>query len=133
MQEKLNNQRTLVGQHLFKLIDVLKTLFPHGLWREVMHAHNQQIFIMRAVEDAKHALLRCGFMNAPEIIVAQLLFGRILETGDVAAGGIDAAEDMVDRAILAARIHGLNNDEQRKAAIDVKLLLKLPQLFEVVL
>ena len=51
-------------------------------------------------------------MDAPQIVVGQLLFCRSLEGGHLHALGVDSPEYSADGAVLAAGIHGLEDDEQ---------------------
>ena len=79
----------------------------------LVDAHDEHVFVMRAVEDADLAAARRGLMNAPEKIVRKFLRGRRLETGDAAALRVEAAHDMADRAASSRCIDRLQNNEQR--------------------
>src|SRR5215472_6423442 len=92
-----------------------------------MHAHDQALFVVGTVEDADAAALRKLDHGAPHEVVIELERGRLLERGDLAALRIDAAEDVLDRAVLAGRIHGLENQQQRPAVLGVKSLLEVAE------
>ena len=86
----------------------------HELWRQFlpleylrMHAHDQHLFVIRAVEDADASALRQAFDVAPHEIVVEFLARRLLEREDLAALRIYAGHDVFDRAVLAGRIHRL--------------------------
>jgi hypothetical protein len=44
---------------------------------------------------------------------------------------VHGAQDVIDSAILAARVHGLQADQQRALALGVKAVLQLAQLLTV--
>ena len=48
----------------------------------------------------------------PEEIVIELLVRRNLEGVDLAALGVQAEEDMLDRAVLAGGVHALQDHEE---------------------
>src|SRR5262249_39069132 len=76
---------------------------------------------------------RRGLMDAPEVVMRQLDGRGALKAGDDAPLRIDAGEDFLDRAVLTAAVHRLEDDEERVAGLGVKLVLKLPELLEVLL
>jgi hypothetical protein len=51
---------------------------------------------------------------------------RGFEIGGLNAGRIDALQHVANRAVLAAGIHPLQQDQQRLGGIGIKQLLKLP-------
>ena len=50
---------------------------------------------------------------------------RLLERGDLAALRVDAVEHALDRAVLAGRVHALEDQQQRPAVLRVELFLKI--------
>ena len=60
---------------------------------------------------------------APEIVVVQFLGRGGLEAVDLAALGIDARHDVLDHAVLAGRVHGLEDDEQSVLILGVEHVL----------
>src|SRR5271168_468538 len=50
---------------------------------------------------------------------------------DLAALGIDAVEDRLDGAVLAGRIHALEDQQQRPAVLSVEFFLKIAQALAV--
>jgi hypothetical protein len=71
-------------------------------------------------------------MNPPQEVVRQLFGRRLLESRDLTALRVHGAQDVIDRAVLAARIHSLKADEERRATIGVEQLLELPELVLIV-
>jgi hypothetical protein len=71
--------------------------------------------------------LRSGRLTAPEIVVVEIGGGRRLERVDLAALRVDARHDVLDRAVLAGRVHGLEDQQQRPAILGVELVLQLRQ------
>src|SRR5215813_14198196 len=57
----------------------------------------------------------------------ELLGARRLEGVDLAAKRIDAADDVLDDAVFAGRIHALEHDQHRPLAVGVKPLLKFTE------
>ena len=63
-------------------------------------------------------------MSAPEKVVPRLQRRGNLEGGDVATLRIHAGEDVTDGAVLARRIHSLQDDQQRLLLAGVEDFLK---------
>ena len=89
-----------------------------------VHAHHQHLLVVRAVEDADAAALGQRLGDAPEEIVIELLGARRLEGMHLAALRIDAGHHVLDRAVLAGRVHRLEHGEHRPAVLRVELLLQ---------
>ena len=70
-----------------------------------MHAHDQHLFVIGAVEDADPPALRQVADAAPQEVVLQ--FGRagMLEAEDLAALRIDPGHHVLDDAVLPGGIH----------------------------
>ncbi len=56
---------------------------------------------------------------------------RFLETENLTALGIHARHDVLDRAVLAGRVHRLQDHEDGVTAIGIEKLLGIRQLFQV--
>jgi len=65
--------------------------------------------------------------------VGQLFRRGHLEAGDVAALGVDAVHDLLDNAVLAAGVEGLEDDQQGMLALGPQDLLQLGQAFDITL
>jgi hypothetical protein len=89
VEEELENGRgVLEREQLLEVIDQLVARRPDRLWRQLVHACDEHVLVMRAVEDRDLALGRRMRRHAPEKVVRQLVRGRPLEPGDLAAGGV---------------------------------------------
>ena len=70
---------------------------------------------------------------APQKIVIELLVGRLLEAEHLAALRVHSGHDVLDRAVLAGRVHGLEHDQHRVHIGGVEQLLCRRQLRDVLL
>ena len=64
---------------------------------------------------------------APEVIVVEFLGRRRLERVHLAALRIDAGHHVLDRAVLAGGVHGLEDEQHRPAILRVEHVLQLGQ------
>ena len=96
-----------------------------------MHAHDQHLFVIRAVEDADAAALGKLERRAPQEVVLELGRARLLEAHHVAALRIQAAHHVLDHAVLARGVHALKEEEQGVAVAGVMLVLEFPHLGDV--
>ena len=87
-------------------------LLPDLLRGELLDAHDEHVLVVRAVEDADLAALREHVVDAPEEVVRELGRARGLEAGDAHAHRVEAAERVLDGAVLARGVHALQHDEQ---------------------
>ena len=62
---------------------------------------------------------------APHEVVLEVFRRWLLEREDLAALRIDARHDVLDRAVLAGSVHGLENKQQRPAILGVEHVLFL--------
>jgi hypothetical protein len=89
----------------------------------VVHPDHEHLFVVGAVEDADLAALRQTGDAAPEKIMIELLVGRLLEGVHLAALGVHAGHHVLDRAVLARGIHGLEDEEHGPAILRVEHVL----------
>ena len=75
-----------------------------------MDAHDENFFVVGAIENADLAALRNALMRPPEVIVVQIFIARGLESMNVTSLRIHAGHDVLDHAILAGGVHGLEDD-----------------------
>src|SRR5215471_19011226 len=92
-----------------------------------MHPRHQAFLVIGTVEDADAAAPGQRKHGAPQVIMLQLEGGRLFEACDLAALRIDAFEDVLDRRVLAGRVHPLQDQKHRPAVLGVKLLLEFAQ------
>src|SRR5579863_8802585 len=74
-----------------------------------MHARDQHLLVIRSVEYADAPALRKIAGGAPEEVVLQFTWARMFETEHLAALRIDPGHHMLDHAILAGSVHGLED------------------------
>ena len=86
---------------------------------------------MGAVEHCNAALGRGLAVDAPEEVVVALFRGRALEAGDLAGLRIESAHHVLDGAVLAAGVYGLQHDEQGALPFGVKLLLQQGHMLQI--
>src|SRR5215471_17233104 len=114
--------------------DVDQPLTPQaltdGLWGQLLsfedirvHAHDEDLLVVRAVEDANVPALGQALDIPPQKVMAEVLRRRLLEGEHLAALRIDARHHMLDRTILACRVHRLKYEQQRPAILSVKHVL----------
>ena len=92
-----------------------------------MHAGNQDLLVVGAVEDTDHPPLGQHLAGAPEEVVAELLGGRLLERLHLATLGIDTRHHVPDGPVLAGSIHGLEHDQEGVGVVGPEQSLCLRQ------
>src|SRR5580704_17440703 len=97
-----------------------------------MHADDQHLLVIGSVEDADPSALREISGRAPEKVVLQFRRARMLETEYLASLRIDAGHHMLDGAVLASRVHGLKNQQERMMNGRVEKLLLCAQARDMV-
>ena len=98
---------------------------------QAVHAHDEHVLIMRAVEDHHFAFPRRSKMGAPEEIVGQLKFARLFEAENRGPLRVHAAKQVAHDPILAGSIERLQHDEQRLVAVCIKEVLQLVHALHV--
>ena len=93
-----------------------------------MHANDQHLLVVGAVEDADAAALRQTLRGAPEKIVLQFRRRSVLEAEHLAALRIDAGHHVPDGAVLAGGVHRLEDQQHRVAVGGVVKALQRAQL-----
>ena len=69
MKKELHNGRALVGQHLFKATNVFIATFPDTFGNQIVHAYNENILVVAAIEDNNAPIARRVFVDSPQVIV----------------------------------------------------------------
>ena len=102
-----------------------------------MHPHHEHLLVVGSVEDADAAPCRHPAGHAPEEVVVEILGRRLLERGDLAPLRVDPGHDVLDGAVLAGGVEGLEDHEQRPGVAGPQELLLPgdlgPGLLEVLL
>jgi hypothetical protein len=128
MQEELQDMRAIQVEAAFEVIDLVIALRPDGFCNQVVDPNDQNIFVLRAIEDSDFTLCGSLSFNAPQKIVSEFLLSRLFEVGYMAAIGIHRADDVLDDSIFAAGIEGLKDDQQRALAFGKEALLEIIHL-----
>ena len=89
-----------------------------------VNSGDQNLLIIRAVEDSDLSTWRQLLARAPQVIMGQIDGRGHLETIDVDALRVDTRHHVFDRAILARGIHALEDDKQRVALLRKKDILE---------
>ena len=98
-----------------------------------MDAHDERLLVIGPVEDAYPAAFRQAPRVAPQKVVIQLFVGRLLEAEYLASLRVQARHHVLDHAVLARCIHGLQNDQDGVDVVRVQALLRSPEPAEVLL
>jgi len=114
-------------------VDLRVAALDHVVRCEAVDAGDQDVLVVRAVEDAEQARPGRGATDAPEEVVAELLGRRRLERLDADALGVEPAHHVLDGPVLAAGVHALEHDEHGAALLGPEPLLELLQLGQHVL
>jgi hypothetical protein len=87
-------------------------------------AHDQHIFVVRAVEYRDPPAPRRVRVNAPQEVMIAFLRRRLLKTLDVDTFGIHGADHVPACTVLAGAVDTLEDDEKTMATIGVELALQ---------
>src|SRR4051794_21338294 len=124
VQEELDDARAGVLEQRLEVVDVAVAPAPGRLVDEAVHARDEDVLVVRAVEDRDLAAARRAGVDAPEEVVVELHLARDLERGDADALRVHPGEHVLDRPVLAAGVHGLQDDEQRPRRLGVEAILE---------
>ena len=94
------------------------------LFDEVMHAGHDDILIVVTVEDADIPAARQRAIDTPHVVVVLFFTVRLLEGNDMDAIRIQMREDVLDRPVLACRIHRLQDDDEPIGTLCIELCLQ---------
>src|SRR5215469_12528949 len=140
VQEELEDDGSLPAQVFLEVINVAEPLGPDApgharsgqplLIEDVrVHPHDQDLLVIGAIEDTDSTALREAVRVAPEEVMTELLGRRLLEGEDLDALRIDSGHHVFDRAVLAGRVHALEDQQQRPTVLRVEQVLFLGQPF----
>ena len=132
VQVKLEDRGLVLGQQRFEFVDPAVAPCPGVLVDQLVDPGDQHVLVVRPVEDGDFAASWGVGMDAPEKIMGVFLRRRLLEAGDARSLRIEGGEDMIDRAVLAGGIEGLQDDEHGMPLFGIEQRLKLAELLLVV-
>src|SRR5258708_40199912 len=95
-----------------------------------VHANDQDLLIIGAIEYADPAPLWQTTGRVPQKVVRQLRGAGLFETENLAALRIDAGHDVLDGPILSARIHPLQDQQQRMPVVRIEEELRRAELLD---
>src|SRR6185436_10066599 len=90
--------------------DAVPLLDPARRYQPV-YPYDEHVLVVRAVERAHVPGLGQLPADAPEEVVPALLRGRYPEARHPHAGRVEQADDALDRAVLAAAVHRLQEQQ----------------------
>src|SRR5262249_10890557 len=142
VQKELDEDGAVARQVALEGVDVLVAALPEGLAalarRQLLALQqarvdigDQYLLIIVAVKGADSASFRQAAHAAPDEVVVEILVGRLLEAVDLAALRFDARHDVLDRAVLAGRVHRLQDLQQREGVTRPEQFLGPGQLLQV--
>ena len=86
---------------------------PLGLEPLGVHLECDDLLVVRAVEDADATAFGERVRDAPQEVVVEFLGRGLLERDHLDALRVDSRHHVLDRRVLAGRVHRLQDDEQR--------------------
>jgi hypothetical protein len=89
-----------------------------------MHPHDQNVLVVRAIENHHLAVAWRVAVRTPEKVVGHFLLGRLLEWKNECPLRIEAGEEMPDGAVLSGGVETLQHDEQRLPGVGIEQILQ---------
>ena len=117
-----------VRQHPFEFVDVPVALLPHRVRHEALHAYDEHLLVVTAVEHSDLAVGRARRVHAPQVVLGGFATGRHFEAGDVDSRGVQSREDRPNGAVLAGGVARLQDQQQAALALGGQPLLQLVEL-----
>ena len=122
------------------MIDLLVALLPDvfidqvlrqlALVHQVVDAGDDHVLILGPIENPDAPAAGERLIDAPQEIVIPLLDARLLESLHLHPRRIQRREDMIDGAVLARRVHGLQDHDEAVRILGVQLFLELLHLLD---
>src|SRR5215475_12437611 len=118
MEKELADGDAVICQVTFDVANVLEPLVPdfavdqfsrqflffEKLW---MYANCKSLFIVTAIEDTDAAAFGQALQTTPQVVVVQVFARRRFKGIDLTSLRVDTRHNVLDRSVLAGRIHGL--------------------------
>ena len=122
VEEHLDHLDAVVHQVPFPVVDLAVAAGPQrpvlavaghplGLGQFRVHPDDQHLLVVRPVEDADLTARGQPPRVPPQVVVAQFFGGRRLEAGHRDALWVHPAHHVLDRAVLAPGVQGLQHDQ----------------------
>src|SRR5262245_22919231 len=113
MKKEFQNGHAVFRQHFFKIIYLIVTRLPHGLGLQLLHANNENVFVMGAVKNSDVPFGGNSLVNAPKKVMFLFSSRRRFEGGDCATLRVKTCHHMADDTVFTGCVHSLKNDEKR--------------------
>ena len=124
VEEELEDDGAGLDEQLLEGVDVGEALRRLVARDPALDDRNEDVLVVAAVEDHDLAGGRRLLVDAPQEVVRALLLGRRLPRRGADAERAGFREHATDRAVLAARVGALQDDEHLEAAIGVQHVLE---------
>src|SRR6202171_1805916 len=121
------------NQLSLELVDQSISPLDHFWLGQLMDAGDQDVLVMRAIEDSDLARNRQVLADAPQEAVPLLLGSRSFEGGDRNPLRVEVADDVGDGPVLPAGVHALKHYQHRSLVLRVEAFLKFEQCLLVLL
>ena len=132
VEHALDDHVTLGDQPGLELVDLVVPTLHRLRVGQPVHPDDQDVLVVRPVEDPEVARGREGVAHAPQEVVLLLLVGRRLEAGDLHALRVDQTDGVPQHAALARGVHPLEHQEHPAlgpgGALGPQPLLQVAQL-----
>ena len=132
VQHDLDDGGAGLRHGLLERVDLPVASTPGCRRHQVVDPCDQDVLVVRAVEDTDLARWRQDLADAPEEGVLQLLPGRCLERGVANTLGIDRADDVAHDAALARGVHPLHHQKHCRctagSGVGIQTLLQVAKL-----
>jgi hypothetical protein len=115
----------MLGQRTLEVVRQVEQLPASVIRQLAMSGLRDDLVVVRAVENADLTSARRDGVKAPEVVVAALEVGRLLERCHPAGLRVHGSEHVPNDRVLAAGIHRLQHHQQRLLLLGIERVLKL--------
>src|SRR5260370_4676779 len=96
MQVELQNNHVILSQQALKVVNGCVVATPGCLWHQVMHAHDQHVLIVGAIENANDTSAWSDPMHTPEEVIDQFPRCRDFHRTHLASLQIHSAQTVLN-------------------------------------
>ena len=120
MEIELQDDGAIFDEVLLEIVDEVVAPRPDLFGDEVVDTDDEDVFIVRPIEDDDLASPRRMLMCTPQEVVRGLFAGRHLEAVHARPLRVHCAEDVIDRSVFARAVEPLEADEERTSVLSVQ-------------
>src|ERR1700730_4767993 len=131
MQEEFQDRGPALLKPQLEGADQFVARGASGLVDELVDPRHQYILVMGAIEDRHPSFWRCMRVDPPQEVVIEFDWGRLLENGHGCSLRIKRGEYVLDRAVLAASVHRLEDNQNGVLFLRIQQGLHLAELLTV--